>query len=153
MLYKTYYRTVPFITTCMGKALHDLALCMLSTTCTYHTKFSPFTYDAAYLEVWNHVLCNTNKVLGEKPAKRRFGRLFTTKELYGVVQVPRGSIIGIYASLITIPVHVHVVHFSESVLHALKANCIAGSTLLPQQVLALPDSFQHQAQLQLVFSP
>ena len=60
----------------------------------------------------------TNKVLGEKPAKRRFGRLFTTKELYGVVQETRGSIIGIYASLITIPVH-----FNESVQLALKANC------------------------------
>ena len=78
-----HYRTVP--------ALHDLALCMLSTTHTHHTKFSPFTSDAAYLEVWDNVLCNTNKVLGEKPAKRRFGRLFTTKELYGVVQETRGA--------------------------------------------------------------
>ena len=101
----------------MGKALHDLALCMLSTTHTHHTKlkrqFNLFTSDAAYLEVWDHVSCNTNKVLGGKPAKRRFGRLFTTKELYGVVQETRGSIVGIYASLITIPVYVHVVHFSE----------------------------------------
>ena len=119
-----YYRTVPFITTCMDKALHDLALCMDSTTYTHHTKFSPFTSDAAYLEVWDHVLCNKNKVLGEKPAKRRFDRLFTTKELYVVVQETWGSIAGIYAPLITIvAVHVHVVHFSESVQHALKANC------------------------------
>ena len=88
------------------------------------TKFSLVTSDAAYLEVWDHVLCNTNKVLGEKPAKRMFGRLFTTKELYGVVQETWGSIAGIYASLITIvAVHVHVVHFSESLQHALKANC------------------------------
>ena len=29
---------------------------------------------------------------GEKPAKRRFGRLFTTKELYGVVQETRGAL-------------------------------------------------------------
>ena len=59
-----------------------------------------------------------NKVLWEKPAKQRFGRLFTTKELYGEgVQETRGSIVGIYASLITIPVHVRVVHFSESVQH------------------------------------
>ena len=107
----------------MGKALHDLALCMDSTTHTHHTKFSPFTSDAAYLEVWDHVLCNTNKVLGEKPAKRRLGRLFTTKELYGVVQETWGSIAGIYAPLIIIvAVHVHVVHFSESLQHALKAN-------------------------------
>ena len=90
-----HYRTVPFITACMGKALHDLALCMLSTRHTHHRKFSPFTSDAAYLKVWDNVLCNTNKVLGEKPAKRTFGRLFTTKELYGVVQETRGSIIGI----------------------------------------------------------
>ena len=60
------YRTVPFITsTCIGKALHDLALCMLSTTHTHHTKlkrqFNLFTSDAAYLEVWDHV----NKVLGQ----------------------------------------------------------------------------------------
>ena len=76
------------------------------------------------LEVWDHVLCNTNKVLGEKPAKQRFGWLFTTKELYGVVQETWGSIAGICAPLITIvAVHVHVVHFSESVQHALKANC------------------------------
>ena len=89
-----YYRTVPFIATCMGKALHDLSLCMDSTTHTHHMKFSPFTSDEAYLEVWDHVLCNTltNKVLGEKPAKRTFGRLFTTKELYGVVQETRRSI-------------------------------------------------------------
>ena len=46
---------------------------------------------------------------GGKPAKRRFGKLFTTKELYGVAQETRGSIVGIYASPITIPVHVHVV--------------------------------------------
>ena len=46
-----------------------------------------------------------------------------TRSWYGVVQETRGSIIGIYVSLITIPVHVHVVHFSESVQHALKANC------------------------------
>ena len=54
---------------------------------------------------------------GEKPSKRRFGRLFTTKELYGVVQETRGSIAGIYATLllitISVHVHVHVVHFSE----------------------------------------
>ena len=60
---------------------------------------------------------------GEKPAKRRFGWLFTTKEQYGVVKETRGSIIGIYASLITIPVHVHVMHFSESEQHALMAIC------------------------------
>ena len=36
---------------------------------------------------------------GEKAAKRRFGRVFTTKELYGVVQETWGSIVGIYASL------------------------------------------------------
>ena len=36
---------------------------------------------------------------GEKPAKRRFGRLFTTKVLYGVVQETWGSIVGVYASL------------------------------------------------------
>ena len=96
-----------------------LCMCMDSTTHTHHTKFSPFTSDAAYLEVWDHVLCNTNKVLGEKPAKRTFGRLFTTKELE-----TWGSIAGIYAPLITIvAVHVHVVHFGESVQHALKANC------------------------------
>ena len=34
---------------------------------------------------------------GGKPAK--FGRLFTTKEMYGVVQETRGSIVGIYVSL------------------------------------------------------
>ena len=55
-----HYRNVPFISTCMGKALQDLALCMLSTTHTHHTKlkrqFNPFTSDAAYLEVWVHVL-------------------------------------------------------------------------------------------------
>ena len=58
---------------------------------------------------------------GGKASKRTFGRLFTTKELYGVVQETWGSIA--YALLITIPVHVHIVHFSESVQHALKANC------------------------------
>ena len=95
-------------------------------TYTHHTKllkrqFNLFTPNAAYLEVWDHVLCNTNKVLGEKPAKRRFGRLFTTKELYEVVQELGGALQAY--TLITIPVHVHVVHFSESMQHALKANC------------------------------
>ena len=47
--------------------------------------------------------------------QRRFGRLFTTKELYRVVQETRGSIVGINASQSPyLPVHVHVVHFSES---------------------------------------
>ena len=85
-----------------------------------------------HAEVWNHVLCNINKVLGEKGAKQRFGRLFTTKELYGVVQETRGSIVSIYASPITIQVHVHVVHFrgvavpkASSVCSTDKANCIA----------------------------
>ena len=93
-----HYRTVPFITTCtcMGKALLELVLCMDSTTHTHHMKFSPFASDAAYLEVWDNVLCNTYKVLGDKPAKQTFGRLFTTKELYGVVQETWGSIAGIY---------------------------------------------------------
>ena len=98
-------------------AKHDLALCMDSTTYTHHTKFSPFTSDAAYLEVWDHVLCNTNKVrLQQKSCMGGGGG-------GGGVQETQGSIVGIYASLITIPVHVHVVHFSESVQHALKANC------------------------------
>ena len=110
-------RNVPFITTCMGKALHDFALCMLSTTHTHHTKLNVNSISSRLMQlicgcgIMYHAI--QTRSWGEKPAKRRFGRLFTTKELYRVVQETRGSIIGIYASLITIPVHVHVVHFSE----------------------------------------
>ena len=43
-----------------------------------------------------------------------------------MVQETWGSIVGIIASLITIPVHVHVVHFNESVQHALIRLTVAG---------------------------
>ena len=43
------------------------------------------------LSVGDRVSCSASKVLGKKPAKQRFGRLSTTKELYGIVQKPEGT--------------------------------------------------------------
>ena len=43
------------------------------------------------LTVGDRVSCSASKVLGEKPAKQKFGRLSTTKELYGIVQKPQGT--------------------------------------------------------------
>ena len=42
--------------------------------------------------VSNHVSCSAIKVLGEKPAKQRFGRLSATKELDGVVEEAQGIV-------------------------------------------------------------
>eukprot|EP00731_Ephydatia_muelleri_P000440 Em0001g440a len=41
---------------------------------------------APLANVGNRVSCSAIKVLGKKPAKQRFGRLFGTKELDGVVE-------------------------------------------------------------------
>ena len=40
--------------------------------------------------IGNRVSCSAIKVLGEKPAKQRFGRLSATKELDGVVEEVQG---------------------------------------------------------------
>ena len=69
---------------------------MLSTTHTHHTKlkrqFNLCMSDAAYLELWDQVLCNTNKVLGVKPAKRRFDRLFQQKSYMGWSRKLKGAL-------------------------------------------------------------
>ena len=53
--------------------------------------------------VGDRVSCSANKVLGEKPAKQRFGRLSATKEPYGVVQETQDTGTSVK----------YVVHFSE----------------------------------------
>ena len=82
-------RNVPFITTCTacmyGSATFQILIvhgksasaCFQPHIHTTDMKLKClFTSDAAYLEVWDHVLCNANKVLGKKPAKQRFNLLY-----------------------------------------------------------------------------
>ena len=42
------------------------------------------------ISVGDRVVCNADKVMGNKPAKQRYGRLFR-KELQGLVQGTEGS--------------------------------------------------------------
>ena len=74
----------------VGFSIHDqfspymvlLSPYMVKIDCEYH--LNPPSVSAS-VSVGDRVVCGADKVLGNKPAKQRYGRLFR-KELQGVVK-------------------------------------------------------------------